>query len=68
MRLFEVNVLSGVRLTTKIFAGNAEEKLGPRHFHFQRIWPARSSETIPYAKEANGPRLAGTCHRGHGRS
>jgi NAD(P)-dependent dehydrogenase (short-subunit alcohol dehydrogenase family) len=43
MRLFEVNVLSGIRLTRKYLPGMLKKKLGSRHFHFQRIRPAHSS-------------------------
>src|SRR5712692_5311458 len=41
LRFFEVNVLSGVRLA-RLSSRNAQEKLGPHHFHLQRIRPAHS--------------------------
>jgi NAD(P)-dependent dehydrogenase (short-subunit alcohol dehydrogenase family) len=33
--IFEVNVMSGVRLSSRAFASNAEAQLGPHHFCLQ---------------------------------
>ena len=42
MRVFETNVMSGVRLTRQYLARNAAQELGAGYFYFQRIRPADS--------------------------
>jgi NAD(P)-dependent dehydrogenase (short-subunit alcohol dehydrogenase family) len=37
LHLFEVNVLSGIRLSRHYFPQNAGEGFGPRHLHFERV-------------------------------
>jgi hypothetical protein len=40
---------------TKLFAGNAGEKLGSRHFHLQRIRPAHSSGDVSLRHDQDRP-------------
>ena len=42
MRIFEVNVLSGVRLSRFYLAGDAQEELGADRVYLQRIGDSTS--------------------------
>ena len=48
LRFFEVNVLSGVRLSRAVSAADARAQLGPDRFHLQRIGVQIPAEMIHY--------------------
>lgn len=54
-RFYEVNVLSGVRLSRHYFAGNAEKELGAHHFHLQRVGSPDTARDGSLRHDENSP-------------
>ncbi len=48
LRFFQVNVMSGIRLSRALSAAYARAQLGPDHFHLQRIRRADPAEMVHY--------------------
>ena len=68
VRFFEVNVLSGVRLSRHYLPWNGSQKLGPHYFHLQRVCLAnpRGNDSLRHDKNrpaGNRARVGGICCR-----
>ncbi len=54
-RFFDINVMSGVRLSRHYLPGNGQARLGPHRLHLERVGPQHSGRDDPLRHDQDRP-------------